>query len=149
MGIIVQGVDSTNIVRPLLLGSTGGVITSPAIPSTLFHVSGVWRDFTENLNAAAGTYWVDGAVCPVGERRVVVMSFMRNVQRAMVHPYMAIKSGGVYHYFYDIASLAINTFGVWQNEIVIVAGECVSYRFVAVTLNDDIIYGAAGYKMTI
>jgi hypothetical protein len=149
MGTIIQGVDSTLIVRNLNMNAAGTLLVDTDAPTVMFHVANVYRNYTENLAAPAGTYWVDGVVVPAGSIYIPQNAFMRNVQRAMAHPYMAIKSGGVYYPFYDIASLALNTFGVWQGQLTLYPGENISYRFVAVTLNDDIVYGSTGYIMTI
>jgi hypothetical protein len=149
MGLIVQGVTANNVVLAARHGTDGRYHAEAADNTPLMNVSGVVRDFLYDLNAPNGAQYRLSTACPAGSYWYIEQCAMRNVMRAMTAPLMGIYDGVNYYQFWTTATLAINTWGYWQPNVIIAPGETIFFYFTTMALNDDIYWQTCGHSILI
>lgn len=101
-----------------------------------------------DLTAPAGTVEKLGAQVPAGEIWVVTTAWAYNATRGSVYLLIDLWDGSNIQRLTAGAPVGFNGLGVKGN-IVLKEGDRIRWTFLDTVLNDDLYWGAAGYKMKV
>ena len=143
------GVDSTKVLRPLLVDATGKVLISSGGANPVFHYDGMYHVHNENLASPAGAYTLACAAVPAGQVAVVTIVAARDRTSAIASCTLVCVNGALVQALLTVGALAANTQFVWNGVIYLPEGWAIQAAFTGVVLNDDTFIDASGYYMTL
>jgi hypothetical protein len=110
-----------------------------------FGYGGTVDEQVVNLDAAAGTVYLDGTAVPAGRVYVVELMAGNDVNTATTAIEFQVVSGGVTTPYSRGTGIAANNWHVWNGRLTLAAGANVRCVFVGTALHDDIYLRYHGY----
>lgn len=149
LGRLMIGVDSTKVLRPLLLNAQGVVLVSGGGATPVFHYGGAYHEHAENLVPPAGIVALSTAALAAGLVAVVTIIAARDRTSAITSCTLTFQNGVLTQAALTVGALAANTQFVWNGTMYIPAGWYLTATFGGVTAGDDLFLDLSGYYMTL